>query len=123
MPWSLEELKQYVPRRVSLHRRGIITDMEGACGLLGEAIFTLVDNPQSWLEIVALLETVPLPLLSKVASNLADTQMPDGGWRWPPVGAISDPGGATIFRKANPNETFAVERLLGWLRDRVASGC
>jgi hypothetical protein len=122
MPQSLEELKKNIPRRVSLHRRGLITDQEGASGILGEAIFTLVDNPQRWLEIVAVLEAVPLPLLSKVASELADTQMPDGGWRWPPVSAIANPGGTPIFRTANPNEISAVELLIGWLRERVASG-
>jgi hypothetical protein len=122
MPQSLEELKQNIRRHVSLHRRGLITDQQGASGILEEAIFTLIDNPQRWLEIVTVLETAPLPLLSEVASVLADTQMPDGEWQWPPVGAISDPGGPTIFRTANPNEISAVELLIGWLRERVASG-
>jgi hypothetical protein len=59
-------------------------------------------------------------MLAEVAKQLNETKL-EGGWLWPPVGAIGHPGGGTKKSPANPAETAVSDAMVILLRDRLVS--
>jgi hypothetical protein len=49
---------------------------------------------------------------------LDNRRLPNGGWEWPPIGAIGEPGLVSAFRMADPDEAAAYESLERMLRNR-----
>jgi hypothetical protein len=120
MPWPpIESLKPELARSESLFTRGLITAHEAGGRVLDACIFTLVSHPEAWQPIADALVNVPVPMLTEAASQLGRMQLPDGGWEWPPVGAIGNPGGVTVPCPASPAEAAASETLLNALRELV----
>jgi hypothetical protein len=119
MSWPVENLKPSIARRLELFRRQVVTESELSSFIFSESAFTLLDNPAGWPEVADALETVPLPILSSVAVQVAAKQLPGGEWEWPPIGAIGHPAALTTFTRASAAEADVMEELNNWLIERV----
>jgi hypothetical protein len=114
--WTVNELKLSVIRSVSLYTRGLLTLQETGAGLFADFAFTLHKQAEERRLIAELLEIIPKRLILAMGEQLSKRRLPDGGWQWPPEGAIGTmPEGKicipTVFGPADASGVSMYETL------------
>lgn len=118
MPLSFEFHKREFAKWLLKLDQGIITEREAGHGVMGECLQVLEGHPHEWPGFSAAVASLSTPILASASAYLDATRLPEGGWRWPTIGAIGDKG-PTVFRTASPDEAAVRETLSAWLRERA----